>query len=248
MSNKRVLQASIVPAAGIDPKTRQAMWDLFAGYYEEIAADKFERDLQGKQHVILIRARDDGSVQGFSTITSFERTVQGRRVVGVFSGDTIMAAANWHQTVLQRAFLSYVIRVKLRRPLTPVYWFLISKGFRTYLLLARNFPEYWPRYDRGTPSWQAAVLDDFARSRFGDAWHPDLGVLKFPRCEGRLKGEVVGIDDRARQLPEVRFFEQRNPGHAQGEELCCLGRVNGRLWTSYMAKLGRKALRRGRRT
>lgn len=223
------------------------MWELFARYYEDVTADKFERDLAGKAHVILIRAAGDHSVQGFSTITSFQRTVQGRRVVGVFSGDTIMAESNWHQTVLQRAFLSYVIRVKARYPLTPVYWFLISKGFRTYLLLARNFPEYWPRHDRATPRWQAAVLDDFARSRFGDAWQPELGVLRFPKCEGKLKGEVVGIDDRARSLAEVRFFEQRNPGHASGEELCCLGRVNGRLWTSYMLKLGRKALGVGRK-
>lgn len=218
------------------------MWELFSQYYDAVCREKFERDLAGKDHVILVRSTRDRSVQGFSTIATFESTVQGRRVVGVFSGDTIMGKTHWRQTVLQRGFLRYVIGVKLRHPLTPVYWFLISKGYKTYLLLARNFDEYWPRYDRATPAWQAAVLDDFARRRFGEAWRPELGLLKFPECEGRLKCDVAQVDDRARELPEVRFFEERNPGHADGDELCCLGRISPRLAGWYLAKAARKAL------
>jgi hypothetical protein len=241
------LQASTIPIDRIDAATRKSMWELFSAYYEQVDPARFDSDLLSKKHVILLRAVADRSVQGFSTITSFDRKVQGRRVVGVFSGDTIVAKEHWNQTVLQRAFLRYVMQVKLAHPLLPVYWFLISKGYRTYLLLARNFPEYWPRCDAPTPTWQAAVLDDFARSRFDGAWHPDLGVLKFARCPGRLRSEVAAVDERARRLAEVRFFEERNPGHAQGDELCCLGRVDARLWGSYMLKLARKAARRGSR-
>jgi len=185
-------------------------------------------------------------VQGFSTISTFERTVQGRRVVGIFSGDTIVAKEYWRQTALQRAFLSYVMRVKLRHVRLPVYWFLISKGFRTYLLMAKNFPEYWPRYDRQTPSWQAAVIDDFARCRYPDAWKPDQGILHFDHPAGRLRQDMAPIDDKARAVPEVRFFEERNPHHADGDELCCIGRIDGWLWASYMAKLAKRFGRRVR--
>ncbi len=247
MARANTLSASLVPIDRIGPSDRNAMWDLFSSYYDAVCREKFDGDLAGKSHAFLLRAKADGSVQGFSTIATFERTVQGRKVVGVFSGDTIVARAHWSQTALQRAFFVYVMEVKLRNPRVPVYWFLISKGYKTYLLLARNFPEYWPRWDRATPAWQAAVLDDFARERFGQAWRPEQGLLKFEQCEGRLKGGVAQIDDRARRLPEVRFFEARNPGHAQGDELCCLGRVDVRLGVSYTLKLARKALGLGGR-
>lgn len=248
MARSTTLAASLVPVDRLERAERDAMWGLFASYYDAVCPEKFERDLADKRHVFLLRARSDGSVQGFSTITTFERTVQGRRVVGIFSGDTIVAKEHWSQTALQRAFFVYVMKVKLRHPLVPVYWFLISKGYKTYLLLARNFPEYWPRWERPTPAWQTAVLDDFARERYPAAWQPDLGLLRFARCEGRLKGDVARIDARARSLPEVRFFEARNPGHADGDELCCLGRVDARLGVSYTCKLARKALdRAGRR-
>jgi len=48
----------------------------------------------------------------------------------------------------------------------------------------------------------------------------------------------------------VRFFVQRNPRHAEGDELCCLGKVDLKLWTFYMRKLLRRRLRRfmGRRS
>jgi hypothetical protein len=238
------LSASIVAQSDLDARSREAMWKLFSSYYADVTRETFERDLEGKQDVVVLRCK--GELQGFSTLTTFERTVQGKPVVCVFSGDTIIAKAFWHQTALQRAFLSYVMKVKLLHPHRPVYWFLISKGFRTYLLLASNFPEYWPRYDRPTPPWQAGIIDDFARLLFPQAWNPDRGILHFDHPAGRLKQDMAPLDDRARQRPEVLFFEERNPHHALGDELCCIGRVDGRLWISYMLKLARRLVRSGR--
>jgi len=236
------LRAKTRSVAGLDAGTREAMWHVFANYYDGVSREAFERDLAGKDHVIVLRDRRDASVQGFSTLASFVREVEGRVVVGLFSGDTIVARAYWSQTALQRAFLAYAMRLKLRHPFSPVYWFLISKGFRTYLLLARNFPEYWPRHDRPTAAWQAAVIDDFARQRFGDAWSAARGTLVFSECAGKLKHDAAPIDARAAALPEVQFFLARNPGHARGDELCCLGRIDGRLWLFYMRKLLRRCL------
>lgn len=237
------LSATVIPVSRLDPEDLDAMWSLFVSYYDCVDRDTFEKDLRGKTDVILLRCRKEGSINGFSTITAFEEVVRGRRVVGVFSGDTIVDRAFWNQTALQRAFLSYVMRIKLRRPHLSVYWFLISKGYRTYLLMARNFPEHWPRCDRPTPAWPKAVIDAFARRRFPHAWRPDLGVLRFDEPLGRLREAVAPIDDRARELCEVRFFEEMNPRHEHGDELCCIGKVDVRLWVRYMTKLARRLIR-----
>jgi hypothetical protein len=44
--------------------------------------------------------------------------------------------------------------------------------------------------------------------------------------------------------PDVLYFCRRNPDHARGDELCCIGRIDVLLWLSYMAKLGRRLLSR----
>lgn len=238
------LKATVVATPALTPATRDAMWGLFDAYYAGVERSEFEADLAPKHHVILLHDVVDGSLQGFSTLQVFDEVVDGRPFGAVFSGDTIVADRYWGQTALQRAFLSYVIRFKLRRPLKPVYWFLISKGYKTYLLLARNFPEHWPRYDRPTPPWQRALIDRLARSRYPDAWRPEQGVLSFGGDHGRLRAEVAPIDESLLTAPDVRFFHERNPGHAHGDELCCIGRVDARLWSFYMSKLARRWARR----
>lgn len=112
--------------------------------------------------------------------------------------------------------------------------------------MARNFPEHWPRHDRATPAWQQALLHDLGAFMFPGSFVPDQGVLRHPEPLGRLREGVAPVAADALAHPDVRFFVERNPGHAEGHELCCLGRIGLGLWASYTAKLVRRSLR-GRR-
>ncbi|MEK7705049.1 MAG: hypothetical protein AAB426_08830 [Myxococcota bacterium] len=64
------------------------------------------------------------------------------------------------------------------------------RGFSA-LLLARNFPEHWPRHERLTTPWQTQLIDVLAREKFGSAWQPDLGILRFEKCAGRLGTDLA---------------------------------------------------------
>jgi len=238
------LRADVVSVAAIDDATKTAMWRVFARYYADVARDAFELDLSEKDDVILLSDSGDGSVQGFSTLKVFEETIDGRRCLAIFSGDTIVEEAYWGQRALHRRFIRYVVMKKVSNPHLSVYWFLITKGYKTYLLLARNFPGYWPRHDSATPPIEGALLDRLAVRKFGEAWRPSLGVLKFERCIGRLKEGVAPIEASLLDDPDVRFFASKNPGHARGDELCCLGRVDLGLWFAFTARLFERTFRR----
>ncbi|UJR81091.1 hypothetical protein [Sandaracinus amylolyticus] len=223
------------------PAEIDVMWTLFARHYEDVTRETFEQDLAPKQHVILLREAVSRQIVGFSTIEVDRRHVGGRDIVSIFSGDTIVERRYWGTRALHRAFFRYVMALKLASPTTPVYWFLITKGYKTYLLLTRNFPEHWPRHDRATPPWQQAILDDLATRRFGDAYDARHGVLRLADSgHGRLRAEVAPIDETLAHDPDVRFFVERNPGAPRGDELCCLGRVGVGLAMQF----GRKQLAR----
>ena len=53
----------------------------------------------------------------------------------------------WGYGGLQMAFAKHLLLAKIRTPGRRVYWFLISKGYKTYLLLARTFLGFLPRRD-----------------------------------------------------------------------------------------------------
>lgn len=241
------LAAQTVAFAELTDSVRDAMWGIFTSYYDAVTRATFDQDLAKKRDVILLRDSGDGSLRGFSTLTLFNREIGGRRMVAIFSGDTIVDPDYWGQAVLQRAFFSYIIKTKLRHPLRPVYWFLISKGYKTYLLLSRNFPEYWPRHDRATPPWQSQLMAELASSLYPDAWKPELGLLQFPSGMGSLREGLAPIRADMLGHPDIQYFVQKNPAHARGDELCCLGKIDWRLAISYPFKLLRRALGMSRR-
>lgn len=231
------LAARTLEINDIDDRQITQMWGLFNQYYADVSFERFVSDLRAKHSIILLIDSGDQSIQGFSTIQVYERMVDGKRFLAVYSGDTLIDRRYWGQTALQKAFFLFLMRLKLRNPLTTVWWFLISKGYKTYLLLARGCPEHWPRYEQETPEWPKAVMNALAAEKFGNDWQPEAGVIRFSQPVGRLKEGVAPVNDELLSIDEIRFFAERNPGHAEGDELVCLGRINARLAAYYVKKL-----------
>ncbi len=216
------------------------MWTVFEAVYSHVTWERFNADLDRKDHVILLR--DGPQICGFSTMAVDRLEHDGRSVVSVFSGDTVIHASYRGQTALQWAFFRYIVTTKLRNPNKLVVWFLISKGYKTYLLLSRNFPTYFPRRDQETPPWANALIRELATRRFGDALDPNALILRFGDQADRLRASAAPTEGQ--RDDDIRFFVEQNPGHASGEELCCIGVINRQLMLSYPSKLLRGAWRR----
>jgi hypothetical protein len=236
------LAAREAQVAKLDTETREAMWRVFERYYAGTARETFEEDLAKKQHVILLSDSGDSSLQGFSTLQVYEQEVSGKKVTAIFSGDTIVEASYWGQKALQTAFFFFILRQKLARPATPLYWFLISKGYKTYLLLSRNFVEYWPRHDQATPEGVLGLMDRLAEERFGDLWDAEAGILRMNGRDGHLKQGVAPVDPDALKHADIQYFVQKNPGYVDGDELVCVGVIDATFATAYAKKRVMRAL------
>ncbi len=241
---KRTLKAELRKISDLTVSQKNSMWEVFCRYYDNASREAFERDLEQKTEVILLKDVKEGSIQGFSTLHFSKRIHEGKRVAVVFSGDTVIEKRYWGQSALQWRFFFYVIRKKLTHPFHRTYWFLISKGYKTYLLLTRNFVEYWPRYEEPTPPWQLSLIDTLSRERFSGAWVPERGVIDFKGTKDILRESIAPIREELLKVPDIRFFVEKNPGHGKGDELCCLGRVDSRMAQVYPRKIIKRLLRK----
>ena len=106
-------------------------------------------------------------------------------------------------------------------PNGPYYWLLITSGFRTYRLLSTFWQTFYPRFDAATPPDRQRLLDALACERFGDAYDPATGIVRFDRPQV-LRPHLAGVPPERLDDPHVAFFARRNPGHARGDELACL--------------------------
>jgi hypothetical protein len=196
------------------------MYALYAAYYAETAKERFAADLEAKDFVIELRA--GGDLLGFSTLAVLEFHVAGEDRRAIYSGDTIIDHRFWGEHTLAVAFCRLAGALKAAAPGTPLHWFLITKGHRTYRFLGAFSREYFPHPARPTPPLVQACIDALARGKFGDAWKPELGIVRFQRSQGRLRAAWTEPRASLAARAQVRFFVERNPGHARGDELCCL--------------------------
>ena len=219
---RTIVKVRTEPVANLSAADRDEMWELFRRYYDRVARETFERDLDGKQRLIRLFDRE-GKVAGFSTIQLIPGEEGGKRTLTLFSGDTVVDRDCWGQKALQAEFSKELVRLKLRNLRTRLYWFLISKGHKTYLLMRNNFTMF-PSRDGPTPPAVQATLDRVARLKFGERYDASRGIVVFPDASA-VKEEVRDVPSLEAAAPDVRFFLERNPGWVRGDELCCLAEI-----------------------
>ena len=218
----RIERTAVVSVARLAPELREAMFALLETYYDKVTRDDFARDLAEKQRVILMHG-EGGELAGFSTIQLIESAHEGRRILTVFSGDTVIARPYWGQKQLQRRFTRFLIGLRLRHPRRRVFWFLISKGYKTYLLMRRNLTCY-PNHEGPTPPDAQAILDHVAGLKYPDRYDRERGVIAYPDGSA-VRPEAHCLDPGIERDPDIAYFLAANPGWTHGDELCCLAEI-----------------------
>lgn len=200
------------------------MHALYASYYDAAPEGLFAGDLAGKDWVIELR--EDGILRGFTTLAIMHFTAGDVERRAIYSGDTIIDHRFWGEQALATAFCRFAGALKASDPETPLYWFLITKGHKTYRYLGAFSHCYFPNHREATPAEAQACLDALARARFGDSYLAGRGIVHYEVSRGHLKPEWADIRPSLRARPDVRFFLERNPHYKQGDELCCLAELS----------------------
>jgi len=215
------LTSQVIPVGTLTSHEREEMWHLFRRFYDGTVRSLFETDLSEKDTLLLLRD-SDARIQGFSTIAVGQTELHDQPIRYVFSGDTIVDRAHWGSQALAFAWLRYVGELKRQHAEVPLYWFLIVKGHRTFRYLPAFAREFYPHWNNDTPDAMAALMTKLARERFGDAFDPVSGVIRYSQSHGYLAGPVADANPREAEREDVSFFLRRNSGYRRGDELVCL--------------------------
>ena len=200
-----------------------AMERLYREFYLGADEADFRRDLAEKDYVILLRRAD---VCGFTTMKLVD--VEGVHVL--FSGDTVVETSQRGQWGLAGGFGHMIKFVERMFPDATAYWFLISKGARTY----RFLPTFFRRYVPGPVTYAdlSLRLVRIASALYPREYDPATGVLHFSGKKDRLRDDVLRMDAES-----VRF-RALNPNWANGDELCCLAPLS----TENLNRLGLRVI------
>jgi hypothetical protein len=220
------LKATIHPLSSIHPDDLVSMHRILEKYYHNAEWNTFLRDINKKDGAAIIRTRDTNEVVGFATFVKIDINHKGKRVSALFTGDTIIEKEYWGDTALQLAAVRVALGTLFRSIRTPLYWFLITKGYKTYLLMANNFPTYFPRHDRDFDPDMKDILQALCTKLFPSYYDENTGLINFGDAYQKLKEDVTDITDEMKtKHSKIAFFEKLNPTWREGTELPCIGEV-----------------------
>ncbi|MCP3892004.1 MAG: hypothetical protein GY702_24515 [Desulfobulbaceae bacterium] len=233
MSEK--LYCQVVPVRSLQSHILREMFSLFCTYFTGADVQNFLDDISAKDRVFLFRDTHKQNIQGFSTLRIFEHRFQRQVATIVYTGDTIIHKPYRNSLVFAKNWIGTVF--KLTRGATqPVYWFLLSSGFRTYRCFPVYFKQFYPAYNEATPPSISQLMHDVSKHLFGGQFNPETGIVRFdkgntPLIHGERNPSLSRLND-----PHINFFMEHNPGHEQGDELVCLAEVS----PSNFSKAGKR--------
>jgi hypothetical protein len=215
------------------------IWTLTEEFYD-VERQYAEAELRQRQSIAMFRMND--SLLGMAAIDVYRTEFRGRKLMVIATAHVLIREAWRGRNLLQKLGARTFLATRLRYPLRPIYWFFDTFSYKSYLLLPRNFRQFWPRYEESTPEPRAALIDQLATQTYGPAWRPARGVV-VRSGQKRLRSTAAPLVLGKGTEPELEFFARANPGHPEGDMLICLCPLTLSNWLS----LGRKALQRLRR-
>jgi len=217
------LHGKVIEARLLTEQQKREMYALMEEFYEDTDLQVFLRDLAEKDYSILL-FDEEGKIQGFSTQKILCVEVEGEKVCGVFSGDTIIHKEHWGSMELARLFGRYFMEYGKR--CDRFYWFLISKGYKTYKMLPLYFREYYPNYKTKTPEYEQKLMDAYAIAKYDEEYDKVSGLILYKGTKDKLKPGVADITDRQLEDKDIQHFLKLNPEYYKGYDLVCLARFS----------------------
>ena len=218
------LKGKIQTVRSLTKTDKDRMFSLMTLHYDNVNYEKFLSDLVEKESVLVLYDQT-GSIQGFTTFMIIESVFQHQKIFALYSGDTIVDRHFWGQLELFRVFGGLFKKLLLEQR-EPLYWFLLTKGTKTYSMLPLFFKEFYPSYASPTPPYEQGLKDHLASEKFGTYYLKDEGIVRVCPQADRLKESLAQLPENKRLKQHVIFFTEQNPGYLDGDELVCLARIS----------------------
>jgi hypothetical protein len=242
MGANMALKGEIVEVGSLKEEEITAMFSLMDEFYDHMSASVFIKDLREKDYCILLHD-ETRTIKGFSTQKLMRLKIDDEIIQdefrggiiqdelthdeiihGVFSGDTIIHRDYWGSLELHKVFAEFFIQ--LGKQYEVFYWFLISKGYKTYKMLPVFFNDFYPNYKIKTPEFEQSIMHTFGREKSPGEYDEKTGVIHYRGVKDKLKEGVADITERQLKDKNVEFFVKANPGYIEGNDLVCLTRLS----------------------
>ena len=202
------------------------MYHLMDEFYDDTKEEVFRKDFFDKDYCLALY-NDSRVLVGFTTQKVLEVNVNGKKVYGIFSGDTIIHKDYWGEMELFKVWANFWF--SFAEKYEEFYWFLICKGYKTYRMLPLFWKEFYPNFRSETPEYEKSIMDAYAKLLYPHEYNHQSGVVEYRHTKDKLKMGVADIGERELKNKDVDFFCMKNPNYIVGNDLVCLAKIDKKM-------------------
>ena len=221
---KKELSYKQVKVCDLSNTNIEQMYYLMQENYDFVELGRFKSDLY-KKDLVGILIDSDNFIQGFTTFSLNPCEYENSDFNILFSGDTVISSSYTGSQELAKGWCKTAGYFLAKNPHKKLFWYLMSKGYRTYLYLPFFFNNYYPSISKEYSSEYYRIANRVSSYLFGNNWHPQEGVIKFDSSLGQIK-KVHVEKSFSKSNRHVKFFISKNPGFINGEELVCVTEIS----------------------
>ena len=201
---------------------RDTMYSLLSEYYLHVSRQQFERDLAEKEWVVLGTDPITKKAWAFSTLMRLQATVDGERVLALYSGDTVARKECWggQSTPAVRMLVQLMFNIVKKAGVRRAYWFMISSTHKSYRLLPMLFREFYPSPNHPRSDAAELVLRELTELKHF-SYDPERSIVQFSNPTVFRPGLAENSDSGATD-PYISFYASRNSGESTGDRLASL--------------------------
>jgi hypothetical protein len=219
------MRSACLPIDELDAATKASMADLLGQHFVGATPNVFDKDLADKTHAVVL-LDDKDKLMGFSTFAIYTATgPDGAPATIVCSGDTIVATQARRSSILLSVWIQAVHKLHAKTKNVNLYWLLMTSGYRTYRFLPVFVKSYYPGIGQTCDAAMIDCMHRLAAQRWADQYEPELGIVRLVDAQP-LQPHLREVPAGRKTDPHIAFFLDRNPGHACGEELVSLAKLN----------------------
>lgn len=193
--------------------------NLYLEYYDGSSESLVLSDLKSKTKILLLFFQK--KIVGFTTFEIYNKKWFDQSIKIIYSGDTVVHKKHWGQQSLAFSWVRHIGELKKKHPNTPIYWFLIVKGHRTYKYLPAFTSSFYPHWEKNCDDLKP-LLNTLAKDKFGNLYNEESSIISFKRSYGHLKSEYAYPNENEKKNEAVQFFLKKNPEYINGNELACI--------------------------
>ncbi len=217
----------------------------FLDRFSSRSRERFDAQLEREQQVFRVHGSRTGHLVGFGTLSILDVSWRGEPATLLSTGWAMLSPLFRGDAIIQRVGAKAWLEVRARRPTRRTYWLYTASTLNSYLLMANNFSEFWPRREAPWPERERAYLEQ-GLAQLGARWDHETGVIARAGSSSYREGRVTSADIDSAD-PHAAFYARANPGQAAGDTLPCLAPLTVRSVVGFGLRAATRGLRRSSR-